>query len=148
MDTDVLTQLIDAKLGLLTQLRGLATKHAELLESADISRVMRYLAAKQRLLSAVEEIETKLDPFRGEDPEQRQWRSPEHRLRAQEASARCDALLREIIAMEKQGETQLTQRRDDAADQLRGIHHSRRIASAYLATPDSSGHQFDASCET
>ena len=148
MDTDVLAQLINAKLELLSQLRQLAVRQAELIEAADMSRILSLLAVKQRLLNTVDDIERRLDPFRQQDPEQRVWQSPEHRQRARDASARCDVLLQEVIAIERQGETYLTRRRDQAADQLQGVHRSLQVAKAYLATPDHSGQQFDASCET
>ncbi len=148
MGTDVLAQLIDTKVELLSQLRQLAARQVELVEAGDMTRIMNLLAVKQRLLNAVDQIERQLDPFRTEDAEQRAWQSPAHRQRARDASARCDALLQEIMTVERSCEAQLFQRRDQAAEQLQGMHFSAQVASAYLAAHDSSGRQFDASCET
>jgi hypothetical protein len=63
-------------------------------------------------------------------------------------SAQCDALLQEILAIERSCESKLFQRRDEAAEQLQGVHRSAQIASAYLGNSERSGRQFDASCDT
>ena len=148
MDTEVLAQLIGNKHELLLQIRQLSARQVEFVEADDMARMIRLLAVKQRLLAAMEETERRLDPFRREDPEQRVWKSPAHRQRAQETSARCDALLQEIMSMEKGCESHLFRRRDEAAGQLQGVHRSAQAATAYLGAPDASGRQFDASCET
>jgi hypothetical protein len=148
MDTDVLAELIDAKHELLCQIRQLAGRQAEVIVQGDMTRIMSLLAVKQRLLNSIEQLERRLDPFRQQEPEQRQWQSPAHRQRAREASTRCDALLNEIMAVERTCETQLLQRRDLAADQLRVAHFSMHAANAYLPSGDSAGGQFDVSCET
>lgn len=148
MDTEVLAQLIANKHELLLQIRQLSARQVEFVEADDMARMIHLLAVKQRLLAAMEETERRLDPFRREDPEQRVWRSPAHRQRAQELSARCDTLLQEIMSMEKGCESQLFRRRDEAAGQLQGVHRSVQAASAYLGAAEASGRQFDASCET
>jgi hypothetical protein len=148
MDTEVLAQLIDNKHELLVQIRQLSVRQVELVEADDMARIIHLLAIKQRLLAALEETERRLDPFRQQDPEQRVWRSTAHRQRAREVSGRCDALLQEIMTMEKGCESQLFRRRDEAAGQLQGVHRSSQVAHAYLGTSDASGRQFDASCET
>ena len=148
MNTDVLAELIDAKLVLLQQLRELAAQQALVIEHGDISRIMNVLAVKQRLLNALEQLERRLDPFREEDPDQRVWKSPVHRQRTRETSERCDALLSEIVAVERECEVQLSFRRDHAADQLRSAHFTTHAAWAYQSTTGFSGGQFDASCES
>jgi hypothetical protein len=148
MDTDVLAQLIDNKHELLLQIRQLSARQVEFVEADDMARMIQLLAVKQRLLAAMEETERRLDPFRREDPDQRVWKSPAHRQRAQQVSASCDILLQEIMTMEKGCETNLFRRRDEAAGQLQGVHRSAQAANAYLGSSEASGRQFDASCET
>lgn len=148
MNTDVLAELIEAKLLLLRQLRELAAQQAHVIEQGDMSRVMSVLAIKQRLLNAIEQVERQLDPFREQDPDQRVWKSPTHRQRARESSEQCDALLNEIMAVEKACEAQLSFRRDHTAEQIRSAHFSTHAAWAYQPSTGFSGGQFDASCES
>lgn len=148
MDTEVLAQLIDNKHELLSQIRQLSARQVELVAADDMTRVIHVLAIKQRLLNVLEEIERRLDPFRRQDPEQRVWASAARRQQARDISARCDALLQEIMTMERGCESQLFHRRDEAASQLQGAHRSAQVANAYLGVADASGRQFDASCDT
>lgn len=148
MSTDVLAELIDAKLALLRQLHELSSHQAQVIKQGEIGPIISVLAVKQRLLNAIEQVERRLDPFREEDPDRRAWASPVHRQRAREASERCDALLSEIMTVERDCEAQLSLRRDAAADQLRVAHFSTQATWAYQSTVGSSGGQFDASCES
>jgi hypothetical protein len=148
MDTDVLAQLIGSKHELLLQIRQLVARQAEWVAADDMTRIMQVLAVKQRLLDALQDVERRLDPFRQEDPERRIWRTPDDRQRTRDLSARCDALLREILSLERTCESTMVQRRDQAATQLQGAHRSAQVASAYQGAGDPSGRQFDASCET
>ena len=148
MDTEVLAQLINAKFQLLSQLRQLATRQADVVAGDDMSRMIQLLAVKQKLLNTLEELERRLDPFRDQIPDRRIWTTPARREQVREVSTQCDTLLREIMAIERGCESQLMQRRDQAADELHGVHFSAQVASAYQGVFDSSGRQFDASCET
>jgi hypothetical protein len=148
MDTEVLAKLIDSKHEMLSQLRQLAIRQLELVEVDDMSRIISLLAVKQRLLNTMDDIEKQLDPFRQQDPEQRIWASPAHRERAREVSARCDAMLQEIMSIERGCESRLHQRRDQAASQIQGMHVAANASTAYLGALDHSGQQFDASCDT
>lgn len=148
MDTDVLAQLIDLKHQLLLQLRELARRQADLVGAGDLTQLMNVLGIKQRLLNAVTSVETRLDPFRSEDPERRVWRSPELRQRTREVSQQCDELLREVMTLERDCESQMLVRRDEAAEQLQRAHFSTNAAQAYLGPAELAGGQFDVSCES
>lgn len=148
MDTDVLARLIDNKHALLVQLLELAQRQAIFVEQGDMTRMMSLLAMKQRLLNAIEQLERQLDPFREQDPDARVWRSPDDRARARETSTACDALLRQIMAVEKQCEGGMSLRRDEAAERLQAAHFSSQAAHAYASLPGAAGGQFDISCES
>lgn len=148
MDTEVLAQLINAKFQLLSQLQQLATRQAAVVAGDDMSRMIQLLAVKQKLLNTLDELERRLDPFRDQDPDRRVWSTPARREQVREVSAQCDKLLREIMSIERGCESQLIHRRDQAADELHGVHLSAQVVSEYQGAVDSSGRQFDASCET
>ena len=146
-DTDLLASLIDQKCDVLSGLRQLATRQAEIAAGGDMTKLMRLLAGKQSLLQSLQSIESQLDPFRAQDPEARQWRSPEHRQRARAVAAQCESLLGELVLMEKQCAGELSVRRDKIAGRLQGMHNVTHATDAYTQqTPSHS--QLDLSSET
>src|SRR3569832_2178058 len=106
-DTDLLFDLAARRLECLVQLHALSRRQLDLIESEDTSTLLGVLAAKQRLLGELQELERGMDPFRSQDPEQRRWRNPETRQRCADLIARAQALFAEIIVDEKQGETRM-----------------------------------------
>ena len=136
METDLLAQLIAKKHDVLDQLRQLARRQAQLITEGEMVKLLAILASKQMLLSELQRIERALDPFREQDPDSRRWRSAEDRLRTRQLVERCQGLLDEIMLLEKQGETELLQRRDAAAQRLQGMHTASEARSAYLQPAD------------
>lgn len=146
-DTERLASLIDKKCEILSSLRELAARQNEIVEGGDMTKLLTLLANKQALLQGMQSIERQLDPFREQDPEARTWPSPEHRRRAQAVAARCDALLSELVSIEKQCVGELNERRDKVADRLQGMHNVTHATDAY--TQQHSSHsQLDLSSET
>ncbi len=91
------------------------------------------LAAKQHLLAQLQRLERNLDPFRSQDPESRRWRTPDDRRQCAAELASCETLLAEIVRQERQSESELTHRRDEASAQLQGVHSAQQAHRAYLA---------------
>lgn len=131
LSTDHLQQLIQQKHDCLMQLHKLVGEQAARIEADDMTQLLKVLAAKQQMLNTLQTIERQLDPFRGQDPTARTWRSPEDRQRCARLAQRCEAILADVIRREKQGEAQLTQRRDEAAALLQGMHNAGRARGAY-----------------
>lgn len=146
-ETDVLAELIGRKHECLTQLRDLGLRQDALIASDDMSRLLQLLGVKQRLLGELQEIERGLDPFRQQDPEARQWRSPAARESCAQALRGCESLLAEIVAHEKQSETELRRRRDETAAQLEGFHATSRTRGAYAAGGKTDSAHLDLSSE-
>jgi hypothetical protein len=128
--TEILGDRIEQKLALLGQLRDLGGRQTALIEGGDLTQLLKLLSAKQRLLAALQALERELDPFRGEDPLARVWASPEHRQKCAKNAAACEDLLRSIVEQERQSETRMKLRRDEAAARLDGAHS---VAAAHLA---------------
>jgi len=124
----LLGDLIRRKRSCLVQLRHMGAKQLELVRAGKITDLLELLAAKQHVLIQLQQVERQLDRFRGEDPQQRRWRTPE-------ARQECATDLAEIMAQEKQSEQELVQRRDEAAARLAGVHTASQARSAYLAQP-------------
>lgn len=132
-ETDLLVDLAARRRHCLVQLHELSRRQLELIENEDISTLLNVLAAKQRLLGELHELERGMDPFRGQEPEQRRWRNPEARQRCAELITDSQTLFAEIIAQEKQGELRMQAHRDQAASRLQGAHAGTQARSAYSA---------------
>jgi hypothetical protein len=142
-ETDILADLIRAKQTCLAQLRDMGRRQLELIENDDMTTLLDLLAAKQRAIVQLRRIERALDPFRGQDPQQRRWRSPQDRQACAEQIRQCESLLGEIISQEKQSEGALIRRRDEAASRLRGVHLAGQARGAYTAQPQGAVSQLD-----
>ena len=147
MNTDLLADLIGKKHDILTQIRQLTQRQSEIVGVGDMSKLLSLLAAKQQLLTDLQQVEAQLDPFRDDDPETRVWRSPAARQQTRETAEHCDALLKEIMQLEKECEGQLVHRRDEAAAALQGVHTAVHARQAYLQAAPTVRGQLDVSSE-
>jgi hypothetical protein len=141
--TEVLAERMEQKLSLLMQLRDLGRRQSVLIDAGDLTQLLKLLSAKQRLLSALHTIERALDPFRSEDPEARIWASSAQRSRCAQAATECERLLRAIVEQERESETQMTLRRDEAAARLNGAHSTAEVRHAYVSQRLNTSSQLD-----
>ncbi|MBM3998524.1 MAG: hypothetical protein FJ297_03100 [Planctomycetes bacterium] len=131
LPTEELAELMTGKETLLDQLRRLARHQGDLIAAGDHARLMSVLAAKDTLLRRLLDLEQRLDPYRAEDPDKRVWRSDEARRQCRRVAERCDSLLSELMLLEKQGETELGLRCDEAARRLDGMRLATDARRAY-----------------
>ncbi|NUQ62426.1 MAG: hypothetical protein HUU20_08050 [Pirellulales bacterium] len=141
--TDLLSDLIDRKHQCLVELRDMGKRQYSLVNEGSITGLLDLLSAKQDVIARLQSVERALDPFRGQDPETRRWRSPESRRRCADQVKRCELLLAEILAQEKRSEQELVRRRDEAAEQLQGIHRAGQARGAYTSPAVSQPHELD-----
>lgn len=148
MDTDVLAQLMDRKHEVLEQLHRLAQRQLAVVgEGGHTSELLGVLAAKQGLLDQLHAVQRQLDPYRHQDPDARQWRTPRDRQRCAQVSGRCQSLLGEVIELERRSEAQLKVQRDKTAAQLKAVSTAAEARAAYTAGPCESPHGFDVASE-
>jgi len=133
LETDILAQLVANRLECLSQLRALGTRQLGLVAEGDLTALLRVLAGKQRLLMRLQSLEAELAPFRNEAPEDRVWREPADRVRCARMAEVCTVLMAEILEQERQSESQLQTRRDEASTQLHGMHRAGQAYDAYRA---------------
>jgi flagellar biosynthesis/type III secretory pathway chaperone len=145
--TERLSELIAQKLRVLSQLRELAHRQRDTIASGEMSRLLGLLAAKQRMLEALQDVERKLDPFRSQDPESRDWRSEDDRQRARRTAEACESLLREIMQIEQHCESDMRTRRDATAAQLQGTHQAAMASRAYVGLDGPNRQNLDLSSE-
>jgi hypothetical protein len=146
-ETEILADLIRAKRVCLLQVRELGRKQLELIDEGNVTALLDLLAVKQRAITQLQRIEKTLDPFRGQDPDERAWSAPTARSACAEMAEQCDVLLAEVIKNEKYCETALIRRRDETANQLQGAHMAGCARQAYLGGPELPTSQLDLSTD-
>jgi hypothetical protein len=147
-ETNVLAELIGSKHACLVQLHELGRRQLDLIDRGDMTALLDLLVAKQRSILKLQQLETALDPFRRQDPQQRRWPSPEDRSRCAEQLQQCQTLLSEIIDQEKRSERALVRRRDDLATRLQGTHLADQARGAYSAQAHNELSQLDLLTDT
>jgi FlgN protein len=131
--TEKLAELVCSKHNVLVQLLEVSRRQADLVTNGDIASLLTLLAAKQQLIAAIQGLEKILTPYYAEDPERRLWSSPQARSDCARQSADCNALLEQIVSLEKIGAEQMSVRRNQVAEQLQQVHAATQVRSAYEA---------------
>ncbi len=142
-DTAQLAALIDNKFRCLVDLREMGVRQLEMIHGGQMTGLLKVLGAKQNLIQRLQRIERALDPYRHQDPESRPWGSQQQREKSARELEACEKLLAEIVDQEKQCQTELTLRRDQAAVQLREVHHADEVRGTYRDTDPRKSRQLD-----
>lgn len=146
-DTNTLARLVRRKHDCLAQLLALGREQQALVVDGDLNELLRVLAAKQRWLAVLQEAQQQLAPFRDQAPGDRQWANEADRQQCAHLLQRCEAMLGEIVAQEKQSENILERRRDETSTRLQGMHVAETARSAYSHSGADHGGQLDLSSE-
>ena len=131
METLRLVQLVDCKLQILELLSRLARQQLEIIATGDMTSLLRLLSAKQTVMDQLQKVERQLDPFRDQHPDARAWPSPADRERCQQKVQRCNELVSEMMQLQRQAEAEMVRRRNDAAENLSGVHSASEARLAY-----------------
>jgi len=131
--TEQLAELIRKKHRVLVQLRDAGQRQSDLVASGDMPSLLKLLAAKQQLISALHGLECNLRPYYDEDPDSRHWNSPQDRAQCAQQAVECNALLDDIVRLEKLGAETMIERRNEVAEQLQQVHAAAHVRSAYQA---------------
>lgn len=116
--TQALVDLIEHKNTILNRIYRLVDTQVETVNDSRIADLMPLLSKKQELLDEMNRVERELDPYRQEDPDQRQWSSDDARSNC---AAMVDAnrlLLSNILEKEQACEQELIQQREATAKKL------------------------------
>jgi len=131
--TEQLAALINQKHEVLVQLRAVGVRQTGLVASGEIAALLKLLAAKQHLITRLQELERELKPFYAGDPDKRVWRSPDDRARCAKQADDCNVLLEEIVQLEKLGADKMNERKNEVAQQLNQVHAASHVRNAYQA---------------
>jgi flagellar biosynthesis/type III secretory pathway chaperone len=133
LPTTLLTDLIRRKRAVLVQLCDVGRRQQGIVERGETTALLELLAAKQTMISMLQQVERELAPFHAEDPEARVWPSADARERCARQAAECNQLLAEIVELERDSADRLAIRRNDVAAQLRQVYAAGQARDAYEA---------------
>ena len=131
--TDFLLHSMHQRCELLEALKILAESQAIAASHAEIDLTLGLLGRKQALLEELAGVQLKLKPYFNDDPEQRVWKSAEHRHRCRELADQGQRLLQETMQLEQEALQEMTSRRDAVAAQLQDGKDSILAHTAYMA---------------
>ena len=143
LGTDQLADLIRRKHECLVKLHELGRSQVNFVSTGELTELLLVLSGKQQLLERVHLIDRELDPYRHQQPESRTWRSPDDRRRCAALADECEALLRDIVEQERQSETQLRARRDEAAARLETVQVAHQARGAYVDSSSAAASHVD-----
>ena len=146
-NTERLAELIATRHELLVQMRDLGRLQMEFIGSNDFTQLLKVLASKQRVLTALQAADRELKPFRDDDPASRSWNNPQRREQCAELARRCDSIFREIVEQERHSEALLAACRDEASARLHGAHSSAQARGAYVTQSTAARSYLDLSSE-
>jgi len=133
LSTTNLAGLIDKRQRCLLQLRDLGHKQSELITGGEMGPLLRLIAVKNQLIAALQTIERELAPYHAQDPEQRDWPTAAERAKSAQQAESCRQLLDEVMALERQNEQEMIDRRDKVATQLQAAQAASTARGAYQA---------------
>jgi hypothetical protein len=133
LSTKRLAELVSRKRDVLLQLFDIGQRQRRIVEEGDTTTLLQLLAAKQKLISALQELEREMAPFHAEDPDSRIWPTGEARACCAEQAAECNQLLEQVVALEKQSADRMTARKNEVAAQLRHVYAAGQARDAYAA---------------
>jgi len=131
--TDQLAELIRRKHQILVRLRDVGRQQADLVGGGEIGALLKLLAGKQQLIVGLQDVERLLKPYYAENPEARVWRTPVERTECARLVTECNALLEEVVQLEKRGAEQMDARKNEVAEQLQQAHAAAHVRNAYQA---------------
>ncbi len=146
-DTNALSDLVTERHDCLRQLAELGSWQLEAVRVHDMNRLLALLAAKQRLLVGLQTLERQLDPFRRQNPDERQWTSSAARERCAQLAAESEALLAQVVRQEIESEQEMHKHHDASAQRLQAAHAAAMARGAYAAEDRGPVRQLDLSSD-
>lgn len=145
--TKHLAALIHQKHDLLTRIKGMVQRQGESIGERKIVELMPLLTAKQKLLDELHAIEAKLNPFRDQDPETREWESEQTRLECAELVETNRTMLKAILEEEQRCERALQEQRSATREALDNHRNAEDAIRAYNQDEEPARNRLDLSSE-
>ena len=116
----------------LLELKHFAEVQQQIVQQNELGKLVSLLAAKQKAIQRLQEIDRNLAPFQNQDPESRVWSSEEQRDECRRIAKECPRLLAEVMKLEQIAEETLTAQRETISQQVEQSTTRSQAATAYL----------------
>lgn len=130
-DLDDLLEYLGQEQACYTSLLDLSRQQKEVITDGEVDDLLQTLSQKQKVLARIGEIETKLLPFKQNWGDVRASLDDDDRQVLDLALGTVEELLAELIALEKESEQLLVERRDRCQAELTETTHGARVTDAY-----------------
>ena len=99
--TEFLLHCLQERLKLLKAIRSLSDSQSQAALHGDVEVTLGLLARKQSLLEELSVLQSRLQPYHMDNPEDRVWLSAERRVYCQQISEECRHLLNQAMQLEQ-----------------------------------------------
>ncbi|MDA7979132.1 MAG: hypothetical protein MPJ50_10240 [Pirellulales bacterium] len=140
-----LLQLAQTRRDCLLRVSRYGAGQIALIEQGDMGRLLTLLAEKSRELETLTQVDEQLKPFRDLPLKSHDWSSEQDRADCRKLLDESEAIMKEILAQEKESETKLAARRTDVSQQLQTLQGANQASTAYANNAPVGGHRLDLS---
>ncbi len=120
----------------------LSRRQIEFIETNDFTQLMSTLAQKQRILGRLDEVKRRYPELSRQWVTLRDSGMPAIRTVCESLIADTESILAELLESEKEGTTQLSQRRDATRRQLEAVSQGVHVNQSYADTTPVLNHRF------
>ncbi len=131
MNGNEVAALIQQRWEILDQLLSISRLQMTAIERGQMSELMRLLSEKQKPLNTLIELGNQIGVASADDSEDRYWESNDIREQCRRQQDDCEKMNLELLAIEAECESKLSQNRDELRERLERVDSGWQAVSGY-----------------
>ncbi len=131
MNGNEVAALIQQRWEILDQLLSISRLQMTAIERGQMSELMRLLSEKQKPLNKLIELGNQIGVASADDSEDRYWDSNDIREQCRRQQDDCEKINLELLAIEAECESKLSQNRDELRERLERVDSGWQAVSGY-----------------
>lgn len=131
--TERLVVLLETKLDLVESLYTLSCSQNSLVSNQDVSVTLGLIARRDVIVDQLIQVQSHLQTYQGEDPEQRVWQSEARRIYCRDVASKVEQLIKEILRLDENTLETMCHQRDLVAAELQHGLDSNLAQRAYTS---------------
>ncbi|MBD53792.1 MAG: hypothetical protein CMM05_01760 [Rhodopirellula sp.] len=131
MNGNEVAALIQQRWEILDQLLSISRLQMTAIERGQMSELMRLLSEKQKPLNKLIELGNQIGVASADDSEDRYWDSNDIREQCRRQQDDCEKMNLELLAIEAECESKLSQNRDELRERLERVDSGWQAVSGY-----------------
>ena len=149
MNGNEVATLIQQRWEILDQLLSISRLQMKAIEQGQMSELMRLLSEKQKPLNKLIKLGDQLGVASADDSDERLWDSNDIREQCRKQQDDCEKLNLELLAIEAECESKLSQNRDELRQRLERVDSGWQAVSGYAdhSTQATTGGSLDLSSD-